>query len=53
VLVAYCVATAVFFHRDFKDQSQLMNFFKNIAMAGGLLQIIAFGAGSFSLDGTY
>ena len=36
-----------------KDIAQLMNFFKNIAMAGGLLQIIAFGAGSFSLDGTY
>jgi putative oxidoreductase len=50
VLVAYCVATAAFFHRDFRDLNQLMNFFKNIAIAGGLLEIIAFGAGSFSLD---
>jgi putative oxidoreductase len=27
-----------------------MNFLKNIAIAGGLLQVIAFGGGSFSLD---
>jgi uncharacterized membrane protein YphA (DoxX/SURF4 family) len=27
-----------------------MNFFRNIAIVGGLLQIIAFGAGSLSLD---
>jgi putative oxidoreductase len=53
VLVAYCVATAVFFHRNVQDQNQLMNFFKNIAMADGLLQVIAFGASSFILDATY
>jgi putative oxidoreductase len=50
LFVGYCVATAAFVHRDFHDENQLMNFFKNIAMAGGLLQIIAFGAGNFSLD---
>jgi putative oxidoreductase len=50
VIVAYCVATAGFFHRDFRDQNQQMNFLKNIAIAGGLLQVIAFGGGSFSLD---
>jgi uncharacterized membrane protein YphA (DoxX/SURF4 family) len=27
-----------------------MNFFKNIALVGGLLQIIAFGAGSLRLE---
>jgi uncharacterized membrane protein YphA (DoxX/SURF4 family) len=27
-----------------------MNFFKNVAIVGGLLQIIAFGAGSLRLD---
>jgi hypothetical protein len=26
-------------------------FLKNVAVAGGLLQIVAFGAGRFSLDG--
>jgi len=51
VVVSYCVATAVLFHRDFRDQNQIMHFFKDLAIAGGLLQIVAFGAGSFSLDG--
>jgi uncharacterized membrane protein YphA (DoxX/SURF4 family) len=27
-----------------------MNFFRNIAVVGGLVQIIAFGAGSLRLD---
>jgi len=56
VLAAYCVATAMFFHRYVGDLDQQMNFLenfaflKNFAIAGGLLQIIAYGAGSFSLD---
>jgi putative oxidoreductase len=50
VIAAYCVATAIFFHRSFVDPNTLFHFFKNIAMAGGLLQIIAFGPGRFSLD---
>lgn len=50
VIAVYCVATAIFFHRNFTDPNQFLNFFKNIAMAGGLLQIVAFGAGRFSLD---
>jgi putative oxidoreductase len=50
VIAAYCLATAVFFHRDFADFNQLLNFLKNIAIAGGLLQIVCFGAGRFSLD---
>ena len=50
VLVAYCVATAMFFHRHVADLDQQMNFLKNFAIAGGLLQIIAYGAGSFSLN---
>jgi putative oxidoreductase len=50
VIAAYCVATAIFFHRSFADPNMLLHFFKNIAMAGGLLQIVAFGPGRFSLD---
>ncbi|MFK0378505.1 DoxX family protein [Pandoraea sp. NPDC090278] len=50
VLAIFSLATAVFFHRNFADQNQMIHFLKNVMMAGGLLQIIYFGAGAFSLD---
>src|SRR6267154_327624 len=50
VLAVFCVATAFGFHNNFADQNQMINFMKNIAMTGGLLQVVAFGAGAFSLD---
>ena len=49
-IALYCVATAVMFHHPLSDQNQMIHFFKNIAMAGGFLQLFAFGAGTFSLD---
>jgi putative oxidoreductase len=42
VLAAFSVATALAFHNNFGDQNQLIHFLKNIAMAGGLLQVVAF-----------
>lgn len=51
VLAAFTLATAVIFHTNFADQNQMIHFLKNVAIAGGLLQVAAFGAGSFSLDG--
>ena len=50
VLVLFALATAVSFHRNFADQNQLIHFLKNVMMAGGLLQIVAFGAGALSVD---
>ncbi|MDI2143591.1 MULTISPECIES: DoxX family protein [unclassified Pseudomonas] len=50
VLAAFSVVTALAFHNALADQNQFIHFFKNIAMAGGLLQVVAFGAGRFSLD---
>ena len=50
VLAIFSVLTAVFFHRNFADQNQMIHFLKNVMMAGGLLQITYFGAGAFSLD---
>jgi putative oxidoreductase len=46
----FCLATAIIFHAHFGDPNQLMHFFKNITMAGGFLQVVAFGAGRYSLD---
>ena len=51
VLFLFVLATAVFFHRNFADQNQFIHFFKNIAMAGGLLHVVAFGGGRVSFDG--
>ena len=50
VLAAFCVITAILFHHALGDENQLIHFMKNLAMAGGLLQIVAFGAGRISLD---
>ncbi len=50
LLAAYAVVTALIFHHALADQNQMFHFLKNVAMAGGLLQVVAFGAGAFSLD---
>lgn len=50
LLAAYAVVTALIFHHALADQNQMFHFLKNLAMAGGLLQVVAFGAGTFSLD---
>jgi putative oxidoreductase len=46
----FSVATAIGFHHNFADPDQLMHFLKNISMAGGLLQVTAFGGGAFCID---
>jgi putative oxidoreductase len=45
ILALFSLATAAFFHANLGDQNQFIHFFKNVAMAGGLLQIVAFGKG--------
>ena len=50
LLAGYAVVTALIFHHALADQNQMFHFLKNLAMAGGLLQVVAFGAGAFSLD---
>src|SRR5690349_13911474 len=49
-LAVFTLATAVFFHFHLADQNQFIHFFKNLAITGGLLQIVAFGAPRLSLD---
>lgn len=46
----FTIAAAVSFHNNFADQNQMIHFLKNVMMAGGLLQIVAFGAGALSID---
>jgi len=49
-LAVFSIVSAFVFHHAIGDQNQLFHFLKNLAMAGGLLQVVAFGAGDFSLD---
>lgn len=53
VFVLFCLATAVFFHANFADPNQTFHFLKNMIMAGGLMQIVASGAGAISIDDRY
>lgn len=49
-LAGFSVAAAIGFHADFGDQNQTIHFLKNLAIAGGLLQVAAFGAGHVGID---
>ena len=55
VLAVFTLVAAVFFHNYWampadKAMMQQLMFWKNIAIAGGLLAFTAFGAGRFSID---
>ena len=49
-MAVFALATALAFHKNFADQNQMIHFMKNIAIMGGLLQVVAFGGGRFSVD---
>ncbi|HEX7863367.1 MAG TPA: DoxX family protein [Variovorax sp.] len=54
-MAIFTVAAALFFHKywsapDAMKMMQQINFNKNIAIAGGLLALAAFGPGRFSID---
>tara|TARA_A100001015_G_scaffold302997_1_gene391926 strand:- start:482 stop:856 length:375 start_codon:yes stop_codon:yes gene_type:complete len=49
-LSLFCLATAIIFHNDFSNQTQLTSFLKNIALAGGFLFLVINGSKKFSLD---
>jgi putative oxidoreductase len=49
-LAAFSLASAALFHANFGDAAQAINFWKNVAMAGGFLMLAAHGAGMLSLD---
>ncbi len=56
VLALFAVITALFFHQfwaapEAMKMMQTINFNKNIAIAGGLLALVGFGAGRLSIDG--
>ncbi len=50
LLAGFSVLSALFFHFDLADQTQFVMFWKNIAIAGGFLFLVANGAGALALD---
>ena len=43
VLIVFTIAAALGFHHNFAEQNQMIHFLKNIAIAGGLLQVVGIG----------
>lgn len=49
-MAIFTIATALSFHTNFADQNQMIHFLKNVMITGGLMQIVAFGAGATSIQ---
>ncbi len=50
LLAGFSLLSAAIFHNHLADQMQMINFFKNLSIAGGFLLLVANGAGPLSLD---
>jgi putative oxidoreductase len=48
---AFCIATAVLFHRNVGSINELIQAGKDLAIAGGFLFLAAAGPGAWSVDG--
>ena len=53
LLAGFCMLSAIVFHSNFADQNEMINFMKNIAIAGGFLTITINGGGALSLDNKF
>jgi putative oxidoreductase len=51
LLAIFSIGAALVAHTNWADMMQLINFQKNLAMAGGLLVLGTFGPGAYSVDG--
>ena len=49
-LAGFCVLAALFFHQNLADANEFIQFTKDMAIAGGFLLLVAFGAGGWSID---
>ena len=51
VLAGFCLSTALIFHTNFSDFNEQIQFWKDLAIAGGFSILLAHGAAGWSLDG--
>ena len=50
VMALFTLTVAIIFHTDFSEGMQMMLFLKDLAIAGGFIIIVVYGAGNISLD---
>lgn len=50
LLAGFTLLTAFIFHTNFADQVQYLFFMKNLAIAGGMLVLVAHGPGPLAVD---
>jgi putative oxidoreductase len=49
-LAIFSILAAVLFHANLADRSQVLHLEKDLAIAGGLLALFAFGPGPYAID---
>ena len=50
LLAGFTILATLVFHSNLADQTQMLFFLKNLAIAGGLLMVVSLGAGAYSVD---
>lgn len=50
-IAVFTLVISFIFHAFWADATQAQSFFKNIAVVGGLLTVVAWGPGAWSIDG--
>jgi putative oxidoreductase len=50
LLAGFTLLSALMFHHDFANQTQMIMFMKNVSITGGLLLLVVHGAGRISVD---
>jgi putative oxidoreductase len=50
LLILLCLGTAFGVHLPAGDMDNMINFYKNLVMTGGLLYVVAFGPGAIAFD---
>ena len=53
IIALFTVGSALIAHTNFADLGQMINFMKNLSIAGGLLMFVKYGAGSASIDARF
>jgi putative oxidoreductase len=51
LMAGFALLSGLLFHLKLGDAADMIQFWKNVAIAGGFLSLTAFGGGGWSLDG--